>query len=490
MDNVNDNTNIPLENEDSEVEVFFWTKLKDDKLNKLPDGTFMIQTNSTRRELSQLLNQLLGTDNISFDFLIEEMFLRTTISEYMKINNKTSESKLSIEYVLTINKPFLDIADKNKDWIRSVCSSIKTDNPMVITGCYDGVVRFYDILSYNNVHVEHKKHKNESEDKDTGKSSLDLNINELLSIEEQDTSVLKVHSQQLNDSVYSKVWVSTMNGCIAGIDYSISSSNSCKFNVKNIIKKASFFPIEALCTFGKCENIISAGDANGNIYVFSESVDVKDESENKGTDVRNSGKNNYKLENVNKLSLLNKNKQHSSSVTDLMSNGEYLLSASLDGNIKVTNIYTGESVCGWNSKFPIFSISSQYSSSGNVICTSHDDGKVRIWDIRSGNTSQIDLDISKGISYSGFFDRNTRLIHRCRIFAHKEVIPCAQWNPFSDFIIGSVSHDKYIKILDIRSTSMPLQVAKTDSKLLSLCWVSETAIYTGGSSGELIVCTF
>ncbi|KAH8739114.1 microtubule-associated protein [Cryptosporidium ryanae] len=495
MDEDSNDSRKFLESDDSEVEVVFWTKIKDERLSKAPEGTFMIQTNSTRRELSHLLNSLLETEkNVSFDFLIDEVFLRTTISEYMKMSNKTSEVKLNIEYLLTLNKPFLEAADKIEDWIRSVCCSIRTDNPMVISGSYDGIIRFYDILSHTG--VKHTKHEKECESNGgSKKSSLELNVNNLLSIEEQPTAVLKVHSQQLNDSIYSKVWVSTMNGCIAGINYYRDNNKNCQFNVKNIVKKASFFPIEALCTFGICENIISAGDAVGNIYIFSEDLDMKNDHNEERIDINALNKNlfseksNYKLDDVKKMSLLNKNKPHSSSVTDLMSNGEYLLSASLDGNIKVTNIYNGETICGWNSKFSIFSISSQYSSS-NVICTSHDDGKVRIWDIRSGNTNQMELNISKGVGFNNVFDRNTRLIHRSRIFAHIEAVPSAQWSPFNNFMIGSVSHDKDIKILDIRSPSMPLQVAKTDSKLLSLCWVNDRTLYTGGSSGELIVCTF
>ncbi|KAK9172166.1 NLE (NUC135) domain protein [Cryptosporidium meleagridis] len=454
---------------DSQVEVFFWTKIKDSRL-QAPEGSFMIDSNSGRAELSELLNTLLETERrIAFDFIIEEVFLRGTIHDYMRQNQKTSESKLKIEYLKTIGKPSIKILDKQKDWIRSITYGIETDNPMVVAGFYDGRIRFYDGFS----HKKDKKVKLDEGDniKDNKSQAFEFNVNELLPAGDS-TSIFRVQSQQLNDSEFSKVWASTMSGSIISLNYS-AKRRECI--LKSAKLRASIAPIEALCAVKGCDSIISAGDANGNVLVFCE------ESTDNGT-LNN-------IENTKNLNCTAKIKIHSSNVTDILSLGDNLISSSLDGSIKVSKVSLGEAVCGWNIKFPTFSLSTQNSMIGNVICTSHDDGKVRIWDLRAGATSQIDLKAKKDMGLVPF-DRNTRFVNRSRLLAHKEVVPQAVWSPYSEYMIGSVSHDMDLKILDIRSPNLPLQAAKTDSKLLSLCWTNEHTICTGGSTGELIVCSF
>ncbi|OII73234.1 microtubule-associated protein [Cryptosporidium ubiquitum] len=450
---------------DFQVEVYFWTKINDPRL-QAPEGSFMIESKSGRAELSELLNALLKTEShITFDFIIEEVFLRGTVYDYMRQSGKTSESKLKIEYLRTLSKPSLKVLDKQKDWIRSIAGGIETDNPMVVVGFYDGRIRFYNTVS----HGKGKKVKLEEEDKN--KEAFEFNVNELLPSGDS-TSIFRVQSQQLNDSEFSKVWASTMSGSIVGLNYSAKTQECI---LKNVKLRASLAPIEALCPVKGCDSIILAGDANGNVLVFCENDGIEDDSSN--------------IQNIGSLNCIAKIRSHSSNVTDILSMGDHLISSSLDGNIKVLKVSLGEAICGWNIKFPTFSLSSQNPIAGNVICTSHDDGKVRIWDLRAGTTNQIDLKINKGLD-SLSFDRNTRFIHRSRLLAHKEVVPQAVWNPFSEYMIGSVSHDMDLKILDIRSPNLPLQAAKTDSKLLSLCWLNEHTIYTGGSTGELIVSSF
>lgn len=455
------------DNGDSQVEVCFWTKIKDPRL-QAPEGSFMIESKSGRAELSELLNTLLETENhITFDFIIEEVFLRGTVYEYMRQNEKTSESKLKIEYLKTISKPSLKVLDKQKDWIRSITGGLETDNPMIVVGFYDGRIRFYDAIS----HARDKRVKlDEEENNKNRKEAFEFNVNELFQTGDS-TSIFRVQSQQLSDSEFSKVWASTMSGSIVGLNYS-AKRHECI--LKNVKLRASLAPIEALCPIRGCDSIISAGDANGNVLIFCED-DIDNGLGNK--------------QDVCGLNCTAKIKSHSSNVTDMISMGDNLISSSLDGNIKVLKVSVGEVICGWNIKFPTFSLSSQNPTVGNVICTSHDDGKVRIWDLRAGATNQINFKMNKGLD-SLYFDRNTRFIHRSRLLAHKEVVPQAVWNPFSEYMIGSVSHDMDLRILDIRSPNLPLQTARTDSKLLSLCWSNENTIYTGGSTGELIVSSF
>ncbi|KAJ1612963.1 microtubule-associated protein [Cryptosporidium canis] len=456
---------------DSQVEVCFWTKISDPRL-RLPDGSFMIDSGVGRSELSELLNTLLETESrISFDFIVEETFLRGTVNEYMRQSGRTSESKLRIEYLRTLGRPTLRTLDKQKDWIRSLAGGLETDNPMVAVGFYDGKIRFYDAAS----HPVDKSMRLDEQEKSNGQVAMEFNVNELLATG-CSTSIFRVQSQQLNDSEYSKVWASTMCGSIIGLDYS-AARRECILRNSKI--RASSAPIEALCPVRGCDSIIAAGDANGNLIFFCE--DEEEEKEKDDESKETPGTRN--------LNCIYKFKSHSSNVTDLLSLGDYLISSSLDGNIKLSRVSVGEVICGWNIKFPTFSLSTQNPMTGHVICTSHDDGRVRIWDLRAGSTSQVNTSFNKDMN-SVPFDRNTRFVHKNRLLAHKEVIPQAVWNPFSEYMIGSVSHDMDLKILDIRSPNLPLQAAKTNSKLLSLCWMDEHTIYTGGSTGEVIVSSF
>lgn len=449
-----------------QVEVCFWTKMRDPEL-QVPEGSFMIDSKAGRGELSELLNVLLETETrVSFDFIVEDTFLRSTLEDYMKQNEKTSESKLKIEYLRTLGKLSLRVMDKQKDWIRSITGGLETDDPMVVVGFYDGKIRFYDAVSRLG---EKRARLDEEEEKSSG-AAFEFDANKLFTTGDS-TSIFRVRSQQLNDSEYSKVWASTMCGSILGLNYS-ARRRECVLKSANL--RASFAPIEALCPVRGCDSIVSAGDATGNLMVFCEDEGEDSPKKDEGT---------------GSLSCISKIKSHSSNVTDILSLGDYLVSSSLDGNIKVSRVSVGEPVCGWNIKFPTFSLSAQNPVTGSVICTSHDDGKVRVWDLRAGTTSQISLGAGKSTDPVPF-DRNTRFVHRSRLLAHKEVVPQAVWNPLNEYMIGSVSHDMDLKILDVRSPNLPLQAARTSSKLLSLCWMNEHVVYTGGSMGEVIVSSF
>ncbi|OII76741.1 hypothetical protein cand_027620 [Cryptosporidium andersoni] len=460
------------QNNNAEVEISFFTRLKEDKYS-VPRGTFIVLSEITRAGLSELLNQLLDLEShVIFDFLVDGIFLRGSLADYLISCGKTSESILKVEYILAIGKPNTILIDENNDWIRRVINGLNTDYPVVITSSYDGIVRFYKSNNFNLLNTKNKNLK------------LDIKDQENCPIMEFDTkdtcghctTVLSMATYPSNDSDYSKLWFSTMDGGIIGIDYLLGSDHEKNdFKVRFYQPEACNGPIEALSPITSEGSLVVCGSQSGDMHLLS------------STDLTH--KNSEQIDTYLQLEELFELKVHKSSISEIVSVGDYVISSSLDGTLKIVQIPRGVIISGWDTKASVTSLSIKNNHSCDIICTSHDDGKVRIWDLRAGATSQLDINNSSNKSMASI-DNNTRLIQRSAINAHRRLISQLKWNPLSDYMLGSVSHDFNLKILDIRSPLVPLQSVDTNEKLLTLSWSDSKTIYTGGSSGKLLMHSF
>ncbi|KAI5951242.1 YTM1 [Candida jiufengensis] len=152
----------------NQVKIKFTTNEQDESL-KIDETPLFVPTSLKRFGLSEIVNHLLGNINkdeiedeiedrkpIPFNFLINGTLLRTSIDDYLTKNGLSNEAFLNIEYTRAILPPSFQASFNNDDWISSIDSINKTspavttsqlsiNNPKILSGSYDGVVRVYNM---------------------------------------------------------------------------------------------------------------------------------------------------------------------------------------------------------------------------------------------------------------------------------------------------------------------------------------------------------
>ncbi|RHZ75295.1 hypothetical protein Glove_216g77 [Diversispora epigaea] len=106
------------------------------------DSVILVPISLRRYGLSEIINHLLGFEKpIPFDFLIDNQFLRTSLSEYIQNANLSTENILTIKYVESLLPPTPLSTFQHYDWISSVKSH---DQSLFLTGSYDNHVRIFN----------------------------------------------------------------------------------------------------------------------------------------------------------------------------------------------------------------------------------------------------------------------------------------------------------------------------------------------------------
>ena len=89
-----------------------------------------------------------------FEFLINGVFLRTSLDEYLTANGISSESTLAIEYVRAIIPPIYLASFEHEEWVSSVdvlsansSNSISPGHERILSGSYDGLFRVWNMSS-------------------------------------------------------------------------------------------------------------------------------------------------------------------------------------------------------------------------------------------------------------------------------------------------------------------------------------------------------
>ncbi|RPB28848.1 WD40 repeat-like protein, partial [Terfezia boudieri ATCC MYA-4762] len=126
----------------------------------------LVPTSLRRYGLSQVVNHLLETpEPIPFDFLIDGVFLKTSLDEYLTANGLSAESTVTLEYVRSVLPPVYKSSFVNEDWVSSVAvlvgrvgvdgkgkgEFLKENEGRVLAGGYDGVARVWDVTGSGKV---------------------------------------------------------------------------------------------------------------------------------------------------------------------------------------------------------------------------------------------------------------------------------------------------------------------------------------------------
>jgi WD40 repeat protein len=145
----------------------------------LPNNAFTLPVTVARRELSEIIHQIIkqhsdemedendnenedndeSSNSISqwlkrpFDFVIDNHFLTSNLLLFLQRYNLTGESQLQVEILTSLPAPQQQEPTTHPDWIASLDTSSSelnmTQQPFVITACYDGRVRIIDAKTHS-----------------------------------------------------------------------------------------------------------------------------------------------------------------------------------------------------------------------------------------------------------------------------------------------------------------------------------------------------
>ena len=119
-------------------------------------------TGLKRYALSTLVNKLLDFETpVPFEFLIDGLFLRTTIDDFLTANGISSETTLNVEFVRALIPPVYSTTFEHDDWVSSVDvlslspaagwtnerNMLHTGHERIISGSYDGFLRVWNLDS-------------------------------------------------------------------------------------------------------------------------------------------------------------------------------------------------------------------------------------------------------------------------------------------------------------------------------------------------------
>ncbi|KAL7268037.1 ribosome biogenesis protein ytm1 [Rhizina undulata] len=129
-----------------QVQVKFITRHAD---IAVPTAPILVPSNLKRLGLSQIINHLLDPETpIPFDFLIDGVYLRSSLENYLVQNGLSSESVITLEYVRAVVPPRFKAAFQHDDWISSVATASFNGAPndaRILSGSYDGIARVWNL---------------------------------------------------------------------------------------------------------------------------------------------------------------------------------------------------------------------------------------------------------------------------------------------------------------------------------------------------------
>lgn len=439
-----------------QVTVRFVTKDAYEKY-RIGDSPLAIPRKLGRYGLSEVINHLLGLENSPqpFDFSINDQLIREPLSSFILSHNLSVEDVLTIEYM-----PAYSLGDERNTvqadaWVGSL--SVCDASQLLVAGCYDGS------LQVSNCALEGQKQMNESkvmahEDpirdvvswQSTGSSSAGT---VLVATASKDQSV-KLWRVKSTDAKEGKGTKRSLSGAERG-------ASNLSFE-KMALLQGHTSSVEALAYYPDIsanKSILFSGDWAGNIFAW-------DVSENNAA-MGNGSSSPATLANMNV------NRAHSQAIQGIqvsnVSGSWRMFSCAMDHSLKEWDVERQDCISTFTSDSKIFT-SMHYHESSRIIGSSHNDGRIRLWDLRKGNAENTCLKITNGPS--------------------TQWVSSFRWHPSSSMasIFATTDYAGVVRLWDIRATTTPLDtVTSHDGKALCADW-NPTAdrdgvhsVYTGGS---------
>jgi len=413
VDDVEGETKHEDEAKEVLIDVRFVTKLS----LELPDSRFLVPDHLARYGLSEIVNYLQkGTPPKPYDFLVGGQFLRTDLKRYFTSKGLSIETGLTLEVVEAFPQPSSATGEPHPDWISSIDCVV---NKMIITGCYDGLIRTFPQQS----------------------DQVSLRSGQ----------VCKGHSSAVTAvamfSTDSSLFVSTSKDRTTRLwkfeeDASVSPVALCKGHRESV---------QAVATQDKR---FVTGGWDKTLRVWSVS-DVSEAPAPKK--VKKNTKSVPEAEDASDVY-----EGHTQCISALVwPHPAAIYSGSWDMSIRLWDAHKGVTAGAWLGNKSISSLT--FSQPGNLLGTGHNDKSIGIWDPRLKEAEVMKL----------------------RLRSHEGWVTGLAFSQHDSHLLASASHDRTVKLWDLRS-QLPLHtIAIHTDKVLSVAWYGSDFVLSGGADCKL-----
>jgi WD40 repeat protein len=405
---------------------------------QLQNNNFSVPTNFNKEKLNEMLKKLLNLDikSKNFSFFIENQILDKAISQFLIENpviakNFPSEKSLEIFYSFELQEPELINTIKEDEWIRKirVVNQFNNSASLYLVGLFNSEITIYN-KNFEKIFKENEKNYETNDKADIYNKML----NDVLFFE-QDNSY-KIIKATRDD--YEKIKIAKFK----------------KNNYSEIfsVKKQKNEQINSLSSNPVNFNFFCAGSDNGTLEIY----ELPEKEIESNTNSNSNKKRKIEIANLEiKDEILN-----CASNLRLVKwiNNQQVLTTGDDFYMKLYNVITKTNFLQFNTNYKL---TTDFINVDNLILSGHEDGRIRLWDIRTNKQQNVYL-------------------------GHSSYISALELNPISSNNFISTGYDSLVKIWDIRANKESLFSVKTDSERnYSVTYNSSKYILSGGDSSSV-----
>ncbi|XP_074659393.1 ribosome biogenesis protein WDR12 homolog isoform X2 [Tubulanus polymorphus] len=406
------------------VQVKFFTKQEQ---YSVPDDPFSVPSNVTINELSDLINGLIKQGSgegrkVSFDFLIDGEFLRSSLQEYIENSGKSTEAVLDVEFLEREAAPSPEDSLQHDDWV----SCVEGSNSFILSGCYDNTVKIWNTNGDNLVTIP-------------GHTAPVKCLAWVEQDEESATFVTGSHDQVL----LRWHWNPKTN--------SVKCLTQCKGHAGSIECVAVSPQKTRFCS--------GSWDALLKIWNTDSSDSTNQEADgDEHTDKKR--KSDHKVSTQVPVMTFSGHKESISSARWL--DDKDILTASWDHTMKIWDLHEGCEKSTLNGVKVFLDIS--YSTANKMVLSASADRHIRLWDPRNEGDSIV---TSTFTSHTGW-------------------VTSVSWSQHNPNLFISGSYDSVLKLWDVRSPKAPMyDMTGHEDRVLCTDWSIPDLMLSGGADNHL-----